>query len=60
MSKEFTNDKGITKDMMAGQTQWKTKVVMRWHGIVKDVEWHISWHGIWWCPHDDVLIEILR
>ena len=23
--------------MMVGQTQWKTKVVMEWHGIVKNV-----------------------
>ena len=24
-------------DMMAGKTQWKTKVVMVWNGIVEDV-----------------------
>ena len=32
MSKEFNNDKGITKDMMAEKTQWKIKEVMTWHG----------------------------
>ena len=34
---------------MIGQTQWKTNVVMAWHGIFEDMAWHIGWHGIWWC-----------
>ena len=32
---------------MAGQTQWNTKVVMAWHGIVENVAWHI------WMDMDD-------
>ena len=39
---------------MAWQTQWNTKVVMAWHGIVEDVAWHIWWNGMWWCPNDDI------
>ena len=38
---------------MVGQTQWKTKVVMEYDGIVKKVAWHIWWHEIWWCPNGD-------
>ena len=29
--------------------------MMAWQGIVEDVAWHIWWHGIWWCPNDDVI-----
>ena len=39
---------------MAGQNQWKTKVVTAWNGIVEDVAWHIWWHGILWCSNDDI------
>ena len=46
MSKEFTNDKGITKDMMAGQNQWKSKVVMTWHGWWYGRYDDMAWHGI--------------
>ena len=62
MSKEFSNDKGITKDTMAGQTQWKTKAVMTWHVWWYEIWWHgmdddmryddMAWHGWWYGRYD--------
>ena len=37
-------------DMMAGQTQWKTRVVMRWHGLRM---WHDTYHDM---EYDGVLM----